>query len=356
MKKEEQYFLIELEQLPPQQEIFSFNLFIYNPLNDQYSIFLHANSPLTDDKREFIKLLEQKGGALAISLNQKRTFLLESKLDPKDIPGLTPYAKHPLEKARDLYIKALEHKREKRPAPFIGKIELKRAIVEDNYLPLIEEAHDEILTFPVNKSSTVSLAIFLTEKLLVRDNITNRIVAFCYFIAKELQIKDEQTQAELVCAAFLHHLGFTQLNRALINAPYLFLQEREKSHYRRHLGLSQHLLKKIQLDISDNVMRIILEHHERADGKGYPYMKTDKSIYLPAQILGAVSHLFEYSAGKISGEKYSIHTVLTQFTSGMNALGLEKNFSPSIIEVFESIKQVTEEQLNSEGDTDGIKS
>lgn len=358
IEEKEQYFLIKLDQLPANTEIYSFNLFIYNPINDKYSLFLHANSPLTDNKREFIKLLENKEGSLAVSLGQKRTFLMSTNLSAKDIPGLTPYEKHPLEKAHQLYVKNYEMKKEQRGEdnPYLYKIELKRAILNNDYKELIEEVRSEVLTFAVDISETVSLSVFLAEELLTLDNTINRIVVTSFIFAKEMNIKEVENLAEIVCGAFFVHLGFTQLDRSLTTLPYLYLPERQKSYYRRHAGLAQHLLKKIGLEIDQGVLDTILDHHERVDGRGYPHMKNEQGIYPPSQIVGCVAHIFDYTAGNINGEKQSILSVFSQLSSGTNSPGLEKNFSASIIEVICSVYKVTEQQLTSQGEKNGTES
>ena len=354
-KQTEQYFLISLEHLPAKQEIFPFNLHIYNPLTDSYSLFLHANSPLDKNKRTFIQMLENKSGSLAISLRQKKTFLYATNIDPKKIPGLTPYEKHPLEKAQEIYKLQFEKKREEREEnPYLYKIELKRAILDNNFSTLIEEVRSEILTFSYNKTPTLSLAIFLCETLLTKDNRTNRIVVFSFILAKELKIKDEEILGQIICSAYLHHLGFMNLNRSYQKIPYQHLPEKEKSYFRRHGGLTQHLLKKIGLEIDSSVIDNILQHHERIDGKGYPYMKTEASISLNAQIIGVVSHLFDLQAGQISTEKVPLLSSIGALISGTNILGLENKFSQCIIESLESIYKVTEQQLsNSKGEEDG---
>lgn len=356
--KEKKYFLVSLDHLPEGMEIFSCNLYIFNPLNNTYSIFLHANSPLTKNKREFLRLLESKSGSVAIDLSQKRTFLAAVNKTPKDIPGLTPYEKHPLEKAREIYLHQYIKKKEQREqtdTPFVNKVELKRCINENNFTAVIQEVRDEVITFPIDISQTVSLASFLAEQLLVGDNQTNRIVAFSFLLAKDMKIKDVSSLADIICSAFLYHLGQTQLNRSLIKVPFLQLSERNQSLYRRHPGLTQHLLKKIDLEVSSDVVNTILEHHERIDGHGYPHMKKESAISITSQIIGAVSHLFEISTGRITTDTIPLLSAISQIISGTNSPGLEKIFPPSIIEVLESIHKVSKEQLILEGEDNGIK-
>jgi HD-GYP domain-containing protein (c-di-GMP phosphodiesterase class II) len=69
-------------------------------------------------------------------------------------------------------------------------------------------------------------------------------------------------------AGLLHDLGLTHLNEEIVNKieP---LHPEEREILNRHPALGYRLLKK-NPQIPVDTLRLILEHHERADGSGYP--------------------------------------------------------------------------------------
>lgn len=348
MSTSKQYFNVKLEILPTKGNVYPFHLYVYNPLTKSHSPFLYANSPFTENKRIFIELIEKKGGSLSIDLKQKKTFLFSTNIDVKDIPGLVPFEKSPLEKAQEIYKKLHEqHLEDCIKNPFNFKVELGKAIKEDNFTSIIEEAKIEILAFPVTISHTVSLASYLCEKLMPLDNSINRIVSLCFFTLKQLQIKDIEKLSEIICAAYLHHLGFTQVERSISLLPLLQQPEKNKAKYRKHAGLTQHLLKKINLNLSNNVIDHIINHHERTDGSGFPFMKIGDHISTLSQVLGIVSHVQEFSSGKINGNSESILSTITKYKSESYSSGLENGFSDKIIEQLTSCLNIqnNEEQI-----------
>ncbi len=316
-----------------QDKIFPFHLYIYNPLNKTYNPFLFGNAPLENEKSELLKFILDRGGSLAIDLRQKKTFLANLELDEKDVPSLAEPVVHQLEVKRQ---EKLE-KREKDLAsgsfkPFAFKEEFSASIENDNYMPIIDYVRSEIELFDITLTHTVSLATFLSECLLNEDNYINRIVACSFMMAKNMDMKDEEALADITVAAFFAHLGHTQLDYSLTRLGYIQLNEYSAKSYRSHGGLAQHLIRKSGVEISERCLQIVQDHHERADGNGYPMQKAGAVLDPLALILGAISHLFEYHTGKITGKKVAMKSVIYNIKNKTFSSGLEFEFGDKIVE------------------------
>lgn len=86
-------------------------------------------------------------------------------------------------------------------------------------------------------------------------------------LAKNSHLSDEDCQA-LGVATLLHDIGKRQIS------PKIMLKKEplthiEKTVYQSHVGLSLNILK--ELNVSKKVLTIIGQHHEFADGSGYPH-------------------------------------------------------------------------------------
>lgn len=326
------YLHIEREHLK-NEKIFPFHLYVFNPGTKQYSPFLYANSPLTKEKEYFLNFILEKGGKLAVNESQERTFLRATDLKKEDLPSQQKREITPQEIERERRIQALIAKRQAQGEEvFDFKPSFKQCAQNDNFLPLITEARDEIMTFSLNNSPTVSLATFLAEELLNEDNIYNRIVAVSYFFAKICNIKDETSLADTVCAAFFSHLGLTQMDWYLNHKPQISMNDTEKKKFRKHPGYSHHVTLKSKIELSERVKNIIFQHHERFDGRGFPSSKKGDHIDQLALIIGAISHLFEYSMGKVTGIKQPLRSVITNLKNKTLSAGLELEFGDKIIE------------------------
>ncbi len=332
MKTEYDFFIIDKEHLKG-KKTFPFQLYIFNPIQKKFSMFLNGNRPLTKEHIDFLDYILDKGGRLAILKNQRRTFLVAQETSASEIPSLKERELHPLEKERIMNIKLKEMYDEKKGA-FSLQSEFELACQTDNFESIIEQARVEILTFSVTSSPTVSLAIQLAKMHFEKDNFTNRIVAVSYLLAKNCNIVDQDTLADIVCGAYLVHIGLTQTPLTIARTPYILLPEKERTLFQKHTILGHHLIKKSQINISDRCKKIILDHHERISGNGYPSMKYGEQIELLSQIVGAVAHLFEYSSGKITGGKQSMKAIIIAMKSKSYMQGLEFDFGEK---VFQSI-------------------
>ncbi len=323
------YFFIELEDLS-EKKIFPYHLFVFNPANESVSPFLKANSPLVGDKLDFLEFILSKGGRLAVDRKQKKTFLSTHSLIEEEFKGLQETI-HYLDEKRAEKIQELE-----KQTSILGEMKFKEellsSITDDDYMSMIERVRLETDTFSARVSHTVSLASYLCEKLLVEDNFVNRIVAVSYYLAKNCDMKDEQTLGDLICAAFFSHIGMTQLDYNLGHKAHLEYNKSELKEYKKHPNLSHHLLNKSEVELSNRCMNIIFQHHERNDGSGFPMYKKGEHIDQLSLILGAVSHIFEYSEGKVTGTKTNMTTVIRNLKNKSFTAGLEFEFGDKIYE------------------------
>jgi HD-GYP domain-containing protein (c-di-GMP phosphodiesterase class II) len=328
MKTEYDFFIIDREHLA-QKKTFPFQLFVYNPIHKKYSMFLNGNRPLTKELDNFLNYLLEKGGKIAILKGQRRTFLVAQELHESQIPSLKARELHELEKERIMNIK-LKEMYDAKIGSFSFQTEFEFACSSDNFEKIIEFAKMEILTFSVTQTPTISLALQLTKAYLQKDNYLNRIVAVSYLFAKTANIQDSETLADIVCGAFLSHIGLTQLPLSLVRTPTLMLFDKDKKLFEKHTILGNHLLKKGHLEVTDRCKKIILDHHERVSGGGYPSMKHGESIESLSLIVGSVAHLFEYSTGKINGNKLPIKNILITMKNKNFTQGLEMDFGEKV--------------------------
>jgi HD-GYP domain-containing protein (c-di-GMP phosphodiesterase class II) len=350
MKLPEQLFHIDKEHLKG-EKIFPFHLYVHNPQSNSYTLFLTANSPVNEDKEIFIDYIIEKGGELAIDRKQQRTFLSHMTLKEEDIPSLnerplTEEEKERVELIKELKkqamrdrgemseeeIDAIDENTEVELEKYDLKSGLKMCLQMNNFMPMIMAAQSEILLFELTISHTVSLARDLAKKLLIEDNFTNRIVAVSYFFAKNMDMIDQQTLSDLICAAFFAHLGYTQIEHSISHKPELEYSDKEKKKIRKHPGYSHHLLLKSGVEISERCKNIIFQHHERYSGSGYPSQKHGEFIDQLALILGAVLHVFEFSTGRVNGDSPPLYSVIDRIKNKTFSAGLEFDFGDKIYE------------------------
>lgn len=103
-----------------------------------------------------------------------------------------------------------------------------------------------------------------------------------FALAKEYGMSDDEAY-ELKLAAMVHDIGKLKLSEYLYGRTNESLPEEEKKYMSMHSKISYDVLKKY--DYSDNIMNIVLSHHECYDGSGYPDGLAGEDIPVGARIL-----------------------------------------------------------------------
>tara|TARA_R110000868_G_scaffold397624_1_gene670355 strand:+ start:2900 stop:3940 length:1041 start_codon:yes stop_codon:yes gene_type:complete len=320
------YFFVDFDTLRD-KKIFSFQLFVHNPVTNAYYPFLHANTPLTSAKRKLLEEIMEKGGMIAVAKIQKENLLKQFELKEDEIKDLRPPPVHELEIRRNA---AKEQDHEAANANY--KALLNNAVTQDDYTTLIKVVRNEIVAFSPRVSSTTTLASLISEIILTEDNFLNRTVALSYILAKGVGITDESSLGDLVCASFFSHLGYTQLPHLCMNKAILEYNDQLMKDWKKHPGLSMHILRKSQIELSMRCKTIIEMHHERYDGQGFPQMKKGQYIEPLALVHGAASHLLEFTSGRITGSKSTVKSFVMNFRNKNYLPGMEIEFGPLISE------------------------
>lgn len=135
-----------------------------------------------------------------------------------------------------------------------------------------------------------------------------RTAKYVEILAKELQrqgkfagILTNQYISDMVMAAPLHDIGKIHISDTVLNKPGK-LTEEEFAQMKTHTTAGKELLEKARGDLGDiHYLNIAIEmaayHHEREDGKGYPYGVNGSEIPLCAKIL-AVADVFDALTSK----------------------------------------------------------
>ena len=103
-----------------------------------------------------------------------------------------------------------------------------------------------------------------------------------YALAKEYGMSEAEAY-ELKVAAMVHDIGKLKLSEYLYGRTNNGLPEEEKKYMGMHSKISYDVLK--MYDYSDNIMKVVLSHHECYDGSGYPDGLVGEDIPIGARIL-----------------------------------------------------------------------
>jgi putative two-component system response regulator len=115
-----------------------------------------------------------------------------------------------------------------------------------------------------------------------------RVADLACAIARDMQLSEDEIYG-LHMASVIHDLGKITVPAEILSKPGQ-LSELEYELIKSHVQAGYDILK--QIDFPWPLADIILQHHERMDGSGYPNGLQQEQILLPARIL-SVSDVFE---------------------------------------------------------------
>ncbi|MEM5471244.1 HD domain-containing phosphohydrolase [Hoeflea sp. AS60] len=145
---------------------------------------------------------------------------------------------------------------------------------------------------PVDEDYLDDIAAAFAEVVDAKSPFTadhsNRVTLYTDMIAEELGL-DEAHRRWLRRAALLHDLGKLGVSNQVLDKPGK-PDEEEWQSIRRHPVLSEAILARVEA--FNDIAPIAAAHHERLDGKGYPYGLAGDEICLEARIL-TVADVFD---------------------------------------------------------------
>jgi putative nucleotidyltransferase with HDIG domain len=150
-----------------------------------------------------------------------------------------------------------------------------------------ERAEEELRRSHVNLRRALEGTVYtLVSAIMMRDPYTGdhqrRVTQLACAIANEMGLPEEQTEG-LRMAGLIHDLGKITVPAEILSKPGQ-LTELEYGLIKMHPRVGYDVLK--EMDFPWPVAQIVLQHHERMDGSGYPQGLSGEEIILEAGILG----------------------------------------------------------------------
>ncbi len=171
----------------------------------------------------------------------------------------------------------------------------------------------------------------LVNALDARDQETKghsiRVSRYMMDIAKEMGVKEGTTTwVDMQRGSLLHDVGKIGITDNILLKPGKLTPE-EWDVMRKHPEIGFNMLK--QVPFLQGPAEIILAHHERWDGKGYPYGLSHDEIPLGARIFGVVDTFDSMTSDRPYRKALSTKTALDEILKYRDS-----QFDPRVVEAF----------------------
>ncbi|UFT98431.1 HD-GYP domain-containing protein [Radiobacillus kanasensis] len=184
------------------------------------------------------------------------------------------------------------------------------------------------------REDSLELTKALVNTLESRDAYTLHHSEKVAELSKEIATKmrlPKRIIRSIYIGGLLHDIGKIGIPEHILNKP-TRLTEDEYSLIKEHSVLGYNIIKHITSFQESGVLDVVLYHHERYDGTGYPEgIKKDK-IPLSARIVSVADSFDAMSSDRVYRDKYSLTAILEeiQFNNGTQ-------FDPEVVGVFLSL-------------------
>lgn len=176
--------------------------------------------------------------------------------------------------------------------------ELYRDLVEQiQRYPQISQIHQALDLEKPFKQLSLELAKYpivrqkltvMREQMLELYHQTLCITWLSLAISRQMKLNEQQIE-ECFIAALCHDIGMMHIDPDILAKKEL--APGEWRQIQAHTVIGQKVLESIP-NLSKKVARIVLEHHERCDGTGYPVGKFDEQLTQESQILALCDSIF----------------------------------------------------------------
>jgi len=188
----------------------------------------------------------------------------------------------------------------------------------------------------------LEMSYFSTVKALaraieVKDPYTyghsERVTQYALVIARKLGL-DEWALRNIKYAGALHDIGKLGIARNILNKPGE-LSEEEFLHVKSHPQMGDSIIEPVSF--LKEPRDIILHHHERYDGKGYPDGLKGEEIPLGARILAVADSFEAMMSDRPYRSALDLHEAIAEIKDNSGT-----QFDPAIVQVF--VETLSEEE------------
>ena len=181
------------------------------------------------------------------------------------------------------------------------------------------------------KETLINFTSTLAVSIDARDEYTafhsRNVAYYSREIAKAMKLSTKNCD-DIYIGGLLHDIGKIGVSEKVLNKPSR-LTESEFNQIKQHPNIGYDMLKYIPNFKKKGILDMVLSHHEKFDGTGYPHGLRGEEIPLVARII-AISDVFDaMTSSRVYRKKFDLDFALNQIKEGKGI-----HFDPHIADIF----------------------
>lgn len=191
------------------------------------------------------------------------------------------------------------------------------------------------------KSNIVDLITSLAKTLDSRDNYTafhsNNVARYSKGIAEELKLPKNVCE-NIYMGGLLHDIGKIGIPEGILNKSSRLTSD-EFENIKQHPMIGYQLVKHIKPFERSGMLNMILYHHERYDGQGYPVGLRGKEIPIEARIMAVADAFDAMTSHRVYREAKRLEDTLNEIRNQKGS-----QFDPDVVDAF--LKMITKNDVD----------
>ncbi|MBI5056599.1 MAG: response regulator [Nitrospirae bacterium] len=200
---------------------------------------------------------------------------------------------------------------------------------DDALLQTVQESVKRYQIIKSLKRDDESILLSLAQTIELKDAYTRghceRVAEYALIIADALSLSDNRKK-DLLYGSWLHDCGKIGIPESILNKK-CPLEHEEFEIIKHHPGWGADVVRQARL--SESVVKIILHHHERYDGSGYPAGLKKTDIPLDARIVTVADIFDALTSDRPYRDRYSEEKAINIMQSMKSNI-----LDPEIVDVF----------------------
>ena len=157
-----------------------------------------------------------------------------------------------------------------------------------------------------------SLAFALEAKDKYTHGHSERVTNVATALAEAMQLPQE-TIEKIRLAGLVHDIGKIGVKEDVLNKAGKLTDE-EYKHIKMHCEIGEKILEPVISD--DRILDMVMHHHERVDGRGYPHGLTEGQISIEARILMAADAYDAMSSDRPYRKALKVDVIRSELVKG----------------------------------------
>ncbi|RKP51565.1 HD-GYP domain-containing protein [Cohnella endophytica] len=192
------------------------------------------------------------------------------------------------------------------------------------------------------KENTLNLTLALAKSLDSRDPYTashsENVAYYALCVAKAMRLSNKRCD-DIHTGGLLHDIGKIGVGESILSKTSKLTDE-EFERIRQHPIIGYEMVKHISQFRKNGILDMILYHHERYDGKGYPKGLKAEEIPLAARIMAVADSFDAMTSRRVYRPQTDINYAIAEIRKNKGA-----QFDPEIAEIFIEIVEKGENEV-----------